>query len=147
MSYKYNMEKRLVIVEKAKDKSYWCFLADDGGLDFGITSCGKSARDAIADFYVARDEVAASLNEEGREFPDIDFEFKFDVGSLFDYYPLNVTTFARYIGMNASLLRQYASGAKVPQAKSLEKIKSGICKFLNEFNAGRLVDKPPVQYA
>lgn len=141
------MRKRLVIVEKAADKSYWCFLANDEGLDFGITSSGKSAREAIADFYVARDEVAASLKEEGKALPDLDFEFKFDVGSLFDYYPLNVTTFARYIGMNASLLRQYASGAKVPQAKSLAKIKDGIDTFVKELNAGCLVDKPPVQYA
>jgi len=140
------MRKKLVIVEKAADKRYWCFLVDGEGLGFGITSCGKSARDAIADFYVARDEVAESLKEEGKEFPDIDFDFKFDVGSLFDYYPLNVTTFARYIGMNASLLRQYASGAKVPQAKSLAKIKDGIRAFLSDLNTGRLIDKPPVQY-
>jgi len=142
-----NMDKRLVIVEKGHDKSYSCFLADTAGLDFALTSWGKSAREAVADFYASRDFMKESYEEEGKTFPQIEFDFKFDVGSLFDYYPLNVTTFAQYIGMNASLLRQYASGAKVPQSKSLEKIKNGISKFLNDFNAGRLVDKPPVQYA
>ena len=49
--------------------------------------------------------------------------------------------------MNASLLRQYAAGIKVPQGKSLEKIREGIAKVKGDIDAGVLIDKPVLQYA
>ena len=48
--------------------------------------------------------------------------------------------------MNASLLRQYAAGIKVPQAKSLEKIRQGIAKIKGDIDTGLLIDKPVLQY-
>lgn len=139
--------KVLVIVEKVSDGNYGCFMANGGGLSFGLTGAGKTAREAIESLYEARDLERECFAEEGKEFPEIEFSFKFDVGSLFDYYPLNVTSFAKYIGMNASLLRQYASGAKVPQARSLQKIREGIQKLMANLNDGLLIDRPAVQYA
>ncbi|MCP9551916.1 hypothetical protein NNC51_04510 [Prevotella copri] len=48
--------------------------------------------------------------------------------------------------MNASLLRQYAAGIKVPQAKSLKRIRQGIAKIKGDLDAGLLIDKPVLQY-
>lgn len=142
------MEKHLVIVEKAGDKNFSCFMATEGrALDFGLTGQGRTAREAINDFLIARGEMAKLYEEKGKPFPKVEFVFKFDVGAFFDFYPLSVTAFAQHIGMNASLLRQYVSGAKVPQAKSLEKISNGIRTLLAELSPERLIDKPAAQYA
>lgn len=142
------MGKHLVIVETAQDKTFSCFMADEGKkLGFGLVSTGKTVREAMADFYAARDEMAAYYKEAGKPFPEMEFTFKLDVGAFFNYYPLSVTAFAKYIGMNASLLRQYASGAKVPQAKSLEKISNGIQLLLSNLSSDNLIEKPAVQYA
>ena len=135
-----------VIVETGKD-GFGCFMSNKSDdLKFGINGMGKTVKAAIDDFYMARDEMYASLREEGKEVPELDFHFVMDVGAFLNYYPINVTSFAKYIGMNASLLRQYASGLKVPKEKSLEKIKAGIQQVAKDIAAGRLIDRPVTQY-
>ena len=94
---------------------------ESDSLGIGLCGDGKSVQAAIDDFYVCVDEAKQDLKEKGKAFPDVKFTFIFDVGAFFNYYPLSISAFAKYIGMNASLLRQYAAGIKVPQAKSLEK--------------------------
>ena len=59
---------------------------------------------------------------------------------------ISISAFAKYIGMNASLLRQYAAGIKVSQAKSLKRIRQGIAKIKGDLDAGLLIDKPVLQY-
>ena len=106
--------KVTVVVETGKDL-FSCFLAKDSeGLGFGLCGDGKTAQAAIEDFYVCRDEAIQDFKEQGKEFPDLNFHFVFDVGAFFNYYPISITAFAKYIGMNASLLRQYAAGIKMP---------------------------------
>lgn len=134
-----------VIMEKGGDGNYSCFLEDDT-LDWGVVGSGRSVYEAMKDFYSGVDEMKKELATEGRQMPAIRFNFLMDVGSLFDYYPINVTAFAKYIGINASLLRQYASGKRVAKAKSLEKIRNGLEKLKNDLNAGSLIEKPVLQY-
>ena len=91
--------------------------------------------------------VEGFLREEnGKVFPNVEFRFIFDVGAFFSYYPISISAFAKYIGMNASLLRQYAAGIKVPQSKSLKRIRQGIAKIKGDLDAGLLIDKPVLQY-
>lgn len=135
-----------VIVETGKDL-YACFLPrESDSLGIGLCGDGKSVQAAIDDFYVCVDEVKQDLKEKGKAFPDVKFTFIFDVGAFFNYYPLSISAFAKYIGMNASLLRQYAAGIKIPQAKSLEKIRQGIAKIKGDIDAGMLIDRPVLQY-
>lgn len=138
-----------VIVEKTSEKRYSCFMASESvdKLGFLVTGTGNSANAAINDFITAEKEMCSYYQEAGKNYPQADFIFKFDVGSLFDYYPINITAFAKYIGMNASLLRQYSSGSKMPKEKTLERIKKGIDAFVETFNSSRLIDRPVLQYA
>ena len=135
-----------VVVESGKG-GFSCFMSKDSDdLNFGIIGDGKTVQAAMDDFYVCRDEEKKFFEEEGREFPDLEFRFVFDVGAFFNYYPLSISAFAKYIGMNASLLRQYAAGIKVPQAKSLEKIRQGIAKINVAIDPLLLIDMPVLQY-
>lgn len=92
------------------------------------------------------EEARQDFEENGKVFPNVEFRFIFDVGAFFSYYPISISAFAKYIGMNASLLRQYAAGIKVPQAKSLKRIRQGIAKIKGDLDAGLLIDKPVLQY-
>lgn len=141
------MARRIeVIVETGKD-GFSCFMSNKSSdLRFGITGMGKTVRDAIADFYSGRDEMYDYMREKGEETPELEFYFVMDVGAFMDYYPINVTAFAKYIGMNASLLRQYASGLKTPKGKNLEKIRDGIQMVAKDIAAGLLIDRPVLQY-
>lgn len=135
-----------VIVETGKD-GFSCFMSKESDdLKFGLTGYGRTVPLAIEDFYVSRDEVKSLLEEKGEMFPELEFRFIFDVGAFLNYYPINVTAFAHYIGMNASLLRQYATGIKTPQAKNLEKIRQGIAQVAHDIADGLLIDRPVLQY-
>ena len=139
--------KVTVVVETGKDL-FSCFMAKDpGNLDFGICGDGKTVQAAIDDFYLCRDEMKQFFEKQGKEFPNLEFHFVFDVGAFFNYYPLSISAFARYIDMNASLLRQYAAGIKTPRGKSLEKIRNGIAKVKGDIDAGMLIDRPVLEYA
>ena len=140
------VKKVNVIVETGKDL-FACFLPKESdSLGIGLCGDGKTVRAAIDDFYVCVDEAKQDLKEQGKVFPDVEFNFILDVGAFFNYYPLSITAFAKYIGMNASLLRQYVAGIKVPQAKSLEKIRQGIARLKGDIDAGVLIDRPVLQY-
>lgn len=140
------VKKVTVVVETGKDL-YACFLAKDSDdLGFGLCGDGKTVQAAIEDFYICCNEAKQDFEEQGKEFPDLEFHFVFDVGAFFNYYPLSISAFAKYIGMNASLLRQYAAGIKTPQGKSLEKIRQGIAKVKGDLDTGMLIDRAVLQY-
>ncbi len=145
--YIYIMVRKVTVVVESGKGGFSCFMANDSDdLNFSLIGAGKTAKAAMEDFLIADKEMRESFEEDGEEYPDLDFRFVLDVGSFFDYYPLSITAFAKYIGMNASLLRQYATGIKVPQGKSLEKIRQGIDKLKENIDAGLLIDKPVLQY-
>lgn len=135
-----------VIVETGKD-GFSCFMSNKSDdLKFSLNGMGKTVRAAIADFYLARDEMFEYMREQGEEVPELEFYFVMDVGAFLNYYPINVTSFAKYIGMNPSLVRQYASGLKVPKEKNLEKIRDGIRQVAKDIATGLLIDRPVLQY-
>ena len=59
-----------------------------------------------------------------------------------DYYPINVTAFAKYSGINASLLRQYASGLAKPKQKNIEIIRKALDTVGKDICNGHLIDRP-----
>jgi hypothetical protein len=55
-----------------------------------------------------------------------DLTFEVDLFSVFEVFPINVKALSERIGMNYSLLSQYATGKKMPSQKQTEKILAGI---------------------
>ena len=52
--------------------------------------------------------------------------FELEMTSVFDVFPINVKALAERIGMNYTLLSQYATGRKKSSQKQTEKIVEGI---------------------
>ena len=76
---------------------------------------GVTVNEAKDDFFNSIQEVIESCNESGLKVPECWIDavpvFKFDVSFLFEYYSvLNVSAFARYVGINDTLMRQYKKG-------------------------------------
>lgn len=112
----------------------------------GLIGDGKTARKAIDDFYLCYEEEKQWCRKQGKEEPQLEFEFVFDIGAFFSYYCINVTAFAQYAGMNASLLRQYACGLKSPTTQTIRKIRDAIDRYIKDIGAGLLIDRPVLQY-
>ena len=140
------MAKKIqVIVETGKDM-FACFMAGEHDGLTGLHGDGKTARKAISNFCQCYKEEKQFCQSEGKIVPELEFEFVFDIGAFFSYYFINVSAFAEYAGMNASLLRQYACGLKSPTKVTIDKIKATIDNYKKDIAAGLLIDRPVPQY-
>ena len=141
-----DMVKMIAIVERGKGKNnFSCFCPEllNGNM---LAGYGKNAREAMEDIKVSYDEVKQFEAESGNTVPEVSFEWRFDVGAFFDYYPLDVTATAKFIGVSPSILRQYVAAFRVPKEKQLAKIKEGIQKLSEALNCPALIDAPVSSY-
>jgi hypothetical protein len=131
-------QKVPVIVECASDGGYGCYMdePDELGFKFGLSGYGNSVEEAKRDFLVAHDEMRELFREEGKEFPELEFVYKYDMQSFFNYFSfLNVSKVAELAGINASLMRQYTSGVANAGEKQYDKIKTAVARISEELAA------------
>jgi hypothetical protein len=77
---------------------------------------------------------------EGLEPEEVVFVHHYDVYSLFQRYEfLKISSVAKYAGMNAALLRQYASGVKSPSLDQAKKIEKALHKLAVELSEASVV--------
>ena len=137
------MEARrfIVTIEKDTDGTYVAYNTEDS--DYVISGRGTSVEEARGAFMnTVRETAEYEMEESGKvssiltEIP----EFKFDLSSLFDYYKaINMSAFAKYIGINDSLLRHYKKGGVYISDAQLSKIEDGIHRLGQELSALRLL--------
>ena len=122
-------------MEKAKDGHYSCYVEDDLP-GFGLSGFGDTAEAAKKDMMNAYQEIKKMQEEEGKEVPELEFVYKYDIQSFFDYFSfLNVTKVAEMAGINPSLMRQYTSGVANAGQKQYDKIRVAIGKISKELSA------------
>ncbi|MBR1688081.1 MAG: pilus assembly protein HicB [Prevotella sp.] len=139
-------KRLLAIVERGKGKRNFSCFTPESIDNCGMGGYGGTAREAMADTELSVQEYKELKAEEGKEFPNVEFDFRFDVGAFFDYYPIDVTAFAKYIGMNASVLRQYVTAIRQPKQEAIDKIRNGIEKLSRDLGMNRMVEMPPASY-
>lgn len=138
--------KVLAIVERGKGKrNFSCFATESIG-KYGLFGYGASAREAMEDIKLTVREIKEEAAAKGEDFPDVEFDFRLDVGSFFDYFPLDVTATAHYIGINASALRQYVTSIREPRQKQIDKINDGLKRLAKDLGVGMMIEQPAVSY-
>lgn len=138
--------KLLAIVERGRGKGNFTCFTPKTVENCGFGGGGSSARAVMEDTRLSLQEEKDEWARQGKEFPDVELDFRFDVGAFFDYYPIDVTAFAKYIGMNASVLRQYVTGLREPKEDTILRIREGINKLSEDLGMNLMVEKPPVSY-
>lgn len=135
------MERFIVSIEKDSDGTYIAYNINGDG--FALIGRGNIVSEAKQDFENSMREVAESeieRNGKASEILNESPEYKFSLSSLFEYYSvLNVSAFARFIGINDALMRQYKKGNTYISEKQLKKIEDGIHRLGEEFSDLRLV--------
>jgi Uncharacterized conserved protein len=122
-------KKAIIVIEKGVDGGYSVFPSDD--IKSGIIGDGATVEEAKADFLNSYEELIGFLKKDGLPIPedlqDVEFEFRYDLSSLFNYFNfINVTQFAKALGINSSLMRQYKSGKAYISDKQAHRIEEGI---------------------
>ena len=132
--------KTTALIEKGKDGTYGIFTPD---INHTIIGEGNTVAEAKADFENSVKEMILSYTETNREIPselkDIEFEYKFDISSLFNYYDwINTTKFAKTAGINPSLMRQYKTGKAYISDAQTQRIESVLHRLGKELTSVKL---------
>lgn len=122
-----------VAIEKQSDGTYIAYNMECD--KFTAIGSGETIEEAKEDYFNSVEEMKDSCLENGDAVPAELLEapvFKFDLSSFFEYYSfINVTAFAKKMGINGSLMRQYKKGNTYISTSQLEKIQT----FVNEMGA------------
>ncbi len=123
-----------VRIEKQSDGSYIAYNVGVKGMV--AIGTGESVAEAKRDFENSLEEMAEDMTAEEKEAMISTPVYRFDISSLFEYYKvINMSAFARMIGMNDTLLRQYKKGDTYISENQIEKIESGIHRLGKELCA------------
>lgn len=126
--------KTIALIEKGKDGTFGVYTPD---IKATIIGEGKSVAEAKADFENSVQELKEMFaGDLPGELKDIEFEYKYDVASVFDYFDfINVTKFAKWAGINAGLMRQYKSCNTYISEAQAHKIGEALRKIGHELSA------------
>jgi predicted RNase H-like HicB family nuclease len=130
-----DMKKVTVIVERASDGSFWCHT-EESIAGVGLNACGSTVAEAKKDLSECLALAREDAEEEGKKFPELEFEYKYDLQSFFNYFSfLNVSEIAKRSGVNASLMRQYNRGIKKAGEKTYDRLSKCVSDITRELAA------------
>ncbi len=127
---------RTLIVEKNSEGWYGVYCKDIPG----VTGFAPTEEEAIEDFKIAIQEALSDyLDEEGNypEWYDADAEYKllYDLATFFDSFRfINISEFAKEVGINESLMRKYKTGAAFASPKQKARIQKGYNRLLERLS-------------
>ena len=81
-------------------------------------------------------EAKRDFEAEGKTFPEVEFTYKYDLQSFFNYFSfLNVSDIAKRAGVNPSLMRQYTSGVKNAGERTYQRLSACVQSITRELEA------------
>lgn len=129
-----------VAIEKQNDGTYIAYNMECDM--FTAIGSGATIAEAKDDYFNSLEEMKETYLENGDAIPTELLEepvFKFDLASFFEYYSfINVTAFAKMLGINDSLMRQYKKGNTYISNSQLEKIQTFVNRMGVDFQNLRL---------
>lgn len=122
------------IIEIGKDSTYDIYT-NDNKLGFMLLGQGKTIAEAKADFLKNKDELVELYNKRGEifDFDNLEFEYKYDTKSFLKYSPFTLTWLSSATGINKKQLSHYSTGVRNPSKATMEKIRSAIENFVNDY--------------
>ncbi len=130
-----------VFICRESDGSYSCYVDDKAPINYGLVGEGKTVAEAIADWNGTYEAMKQGYAEDGREFVEAEFSFAYDVPSFLAYYAdlISFKGLAKFTGISAAQLSQYATGYRNPSPKTVVKIQAGLQSLANELSQVALV--------
>lgn len=129
--------KTIALIEKGKDDTFGIYTPD---LQTTIIGGGISVAEAKNDFENSYHEIIGFYLADNEPLPEelqnLEFEYKYDLASVFNYYTfINVSNFGKITGVNPSLMRQYKNGNTYISEKQISKIQVALRKIGSELSS------------
>lgn len=123
------------------EKNYSCYMRVDS-MKASSLGYGASAKSAMMDMLKGWEEVKTDLMEDGKEVPNLEVEYAFDIPSLFNFYDfINIAGVSREIGISPAVMRQYAIGVRRPSYERKAQIVNGIRRIAEKQETVAVLDK------
>jgi predicted RNase H-like HicB family nuclease len=122
--------KVTVIIEQNSKGRYSAFISDER-VKFGVLGEGNTVEETIKDFNIGYEDMKETYLNEGKEFPELEFDFKYDTASFLSSYSnvMSLAGLSRITGLNQGLLSHYVAGRKKPRKETILKIKHSVNEF------------------
>ena len=125
--------KLIGTIERSRT-GYYSIYPDKDILDCAPFGYGLTLEEAKKEFLRGIETFREMKREElgyvPKEIDELVIDYRYDISTLFEEFDfLNVSGFARYAGINASKMRQYASGTADPGVKASKKISVALQKI------------------
>lgn len=134
------MRKKIVaIIEKGNTEGYSIYAAND----LPLFADGLTEQEARDEFLALVPEQAEYMKEKTGQYPDwydgeFNVEFRYDMTAFFENFPfLNITNFAKSVGINPALMRKYRSGMAKASEKQKTIIQLGFDDMVSRLNLVR----------
>ncbi len=125
------MSKYKLIIEKNRD-GYWSQVKELPD----VFSSGNSMPELIAN---SKEAIKLFFEDSSEKVERIQFELLMDIQEFFQINEfINITSLAKRIGMNSSLLRQYSKGIKFPSIEQVSRIEKEIKQIGKELSSTEL---------
>jgi hypothetical protein len=121
-----------VFIERGNDGTYSVYVdLDDNTLNYGIHGNGNTVNEAIEDFKICYSDMKDLYKELGKSFVEAKFEYHYDTHSFLNYYTayFSLAGLSRLTGINQGQLSHYATGARNPSKRTIQKIDAAIQSF------------------
>ena len=127
------MKKLTAIIEKTNTGFSGYFKEIEG-----LSTAGDHIEEMKINFKGLKNEYINYLESIGRdsqELKNVPIEYQIDIEQFFDYYKLiNKTAFAKYIGINPVLFRQYSRSLVPISDTRVKEIMRGLSKLSKELS-------------
>lgn len=116
------------IIEIASDGGFNISYERPEGLDFVLAASGQSVAEAKAEFFEMLEEYEQEYKEEGKEWPMLQFSFRYDVASFLNFYgkTFSLAGISRLTGINQRQLSNYLNGHRNASPTTTKKISQAI---------------------
>lgn len=129
------MKQVKAIIERAGDGTYSVYMdADD--MSYLVTGTGKTVDEAVECFKNGYEDMKKYYEEKGKEFEEVEFEYKYDMASFLSYFSkaFSLAGLSRITGINQGQLSHYVTGHRVPSQRTKEKMQRSIKEFAEDLS-------------
>ena len=122
-----------VIIERGADGLFSYYMPESVS-GFFLNAQGTTVEEAQREFLSIYAEGREMYLEEGKEVPELEFEYEYDVSSFLNYYSgiLSKSGLEKVTGINQKQLWHYSSGRRKPTRRTIEKIQFGLNNLSRE---------------
>ncbi|MDR3189235.1 MAG: helix-turn-helix transcriptional regulator [Prevotellaceae bacterium] len=134
------MRKVKAFIERGNDGSFGVYMdLNENKLTYAVSGDGKTAKEAIADFYGAYADMKAYYQKVNKPFEEVEFVFHYDIASFLSYYSkvLTLSGLEKLTGVNQRQLSHYATGHRRPRPVMVKKIEAALHKFSQDIGQVR----------